>query len=310
MYRLFITANTTSGHCVFRRESGRAEQAQPVVLAYLKSLPIIAALALMLTKPSTAQEMNYPLAVTATADGPIYIADRHLPGIWKIDGGELSLYYQGSKKFRTPLNAVRCVALDNEGQLLAGDTSTRQVYRFDENGEPQPLFTTKTGIGMPMALAVDKEGNVYIGDLELHWIWKLAPDSTEPVKYAEVTAPRGLALDAEGRLWCISGTTKDQLVRVETDGSVKVLLEGTAFEFPHHIVLDENNTAYITDGYAKSVWKVPLDGQPEKWVSGDPFVNPVGLGKQGENFLVADPRAKAIFTIDAEGTVTKIAPAE
>ena len=30
----------------------------------------------------------YPLAVTSTSDGTVYVADRQLPGIWKISDGE------------------------------------------------------------------------------------------------------------------------------------------------------------------------------------------------------------------------------
>ncbi|MEX1232786.1 MAG: hypothetical protein WEB58_21245 [Planctomycetaceae bacterium] len=269
---------------------------------------ILFALFAISSTPCTAQEMDYPLAVAAAEARPIYIADRHLPGIWKFEGDELSMFFQGSKKFRTPLNAVRCVALDHKGRLLAGDTSTRQVYRFDDSGQPVPLLTTKTGIGMPMALVADAEGNIFICDLELRWIWKLAPDSTEPVKYAEVAAPRGIALDADGRLWCVSGGTKNQLVRVETDGTVNVVVKEPTFEFPHQVVLDDEKTAYVTDSYAKAVWRIPLDGTAEKWISGAPLANPVGIARQGKDLLIADPRAKAIFRIDAEGEISRVVP--
>lgn len=252
--------------------------------------------------------------LSARGDGDRHGCNLHCrspsPGVWKFEADILSLYFQGSKTFRTPLNAIRCVAIDHEGQLLAGDSSTRQVYRFDEAGQPQPLLTTKTGIGIPMALIADAEGNIFVADLELHWIWKLAADSTEPVKYAEVTAPRGITLDADGKLWVVSGGTKNQLVCVETDGTVNVIVKEPTFEFPHQVVLDDDKTAYVTDGYAKAVWKIPLDGTPEKWVSGEPFVNPVGLCRKGKDLLVADPQAKGVFQIDSEGNITKIAPSK
>ena len=109
-------------------------------------------------------EFDYPLAVTETADGIVYVADRNLPGIWKVEDGKKSIYFQGSKKFRTPLNAVRCLAIDHEGKLLAGDSSTREVYRFDDDAKPQPL--TEGWIGIPMALAVAPDGTIYTADLE------------------------------------------------------------------------------------------------------------------------------------------------
>ena len=60
-------------------------------------------------------EFNYPLAVIATESGTVYVADRNLPGVWKVEDGKKSIYFQGSKKFRTPLNAIRCLAIDHEG---------------------------------------------------------------------------------------------------------------------------------------------------------------------------------------------------
>ncbi|MCA9069389.1 MAG: hypothetical protein KDA84_10720, partial [Planctomycetaceae bacterium] len=74
-------------------------------------------------------QMQYPLAVVGADKGPVYVADRKLPGIWKIADGKAEVYFQADKRFRTPLNAVRCLALDKQGVLLAGDSSTREVYR-------------------------------------------------------------------------------------------------------------------------------------------------------------------------------------
>ena len=85
-----------------------------------------------------AQEMQYPVGAAVAEDGTVYIADRNFHGIWKFAGGKLDKFFEGSIKFRTPLNAVRCVALDHQGKLLAGDSATREVYRFDDAGKPVP----------------------------------------------------------------------------------------------------------------------------------------------------------------------------
>ena len=102
-------------------------------------------------RSQAADGMLYPLAAAVAEDGTIYVADRDLPGVWKYSDGKWSIYFQGSKKFRTPLNAVRCLAIDHQGKLLAGDSSTREIYRFDDANQPQPL--TKGGVGIPMSLA-------------------------------------------------------------------------------------------------------------------------------------------------------------
>ena len=87
-----------------------------------------------------ADGFDYPLTAVASADGQsLFIADLNQPGLWKLSDGKLAPYFQASKKFRTPLNRVRCVAMDRNGKVLAGDSSTREVYRFDDDGKPQPL---------------------------------------------------------------------------------------------------------------------------------------------------------------------------
>ena len=270
----------------------------------LRSLTAICLALVMITVASTAAgQMQYPLAVAAGQDGTVYVADRHLPGIWKITDGKQSLFFEGSKNYRTPLNAVRCLAFDQGGALLAGDSATREVYRMSEAGEPTPL--TDGGIGMPMSIAVNSSGELLVADLELHRIWKVAAEGGKPELLAEVTAPRGVCVDDEDNLWVVSHG-KNQLVRIDPAGKLETVVEGRPFKFPHHIVLSSDKTAFITDGYAKAIWKVPPGGKPEMLVSGEPLANPVGLAWQGDTLLVADPKVNAVFEVTLDGKITKM----
>ena len=248
-------------------------------------------------------EFNYPLAVTATADGVVYVADRNMPGIWKIEDGKKSVYFQGSKKFRTPLNAVRCLAIDHEGKLLAGDSSTREVYRFDDAGTPQPL--TNGWIGIPMAMAVAADGTIYTADLELHRIWKMPKEgSKEPVEFAVINSPRGLTLDPDGHLWVLSTSSKDgQIQKVTPDGKIEPFVKGHPFNLPHNIVRADDGSFFVTDNYEHCVWKVTAEGEKEKWVVGEPLDRPVGLCRSGENLLIADPHIRTIFSLAPDKTL-------
>ena len=268
--------------------------------------PLAAMLAIVLggiTDRVVAAELGYPLAIASSDEGPIYLADRELPGVWKLEGERISLHFLASKKLRTPLNAVRCVALDTQGKLLAGDSATRDVYRFDEQNRPVPL--TNGGIGIPMSIAVTQGGDLVVADLELHVIWKIPAAGGAPEKMAAVPAPRGVAVDSEDRVWVVSHG-KDQVVRLNADGVSEPVVTGRPFQFPHQIVVDERGTAYVTDGYAQAIWKVVRGAEPQKWVSGAPLVNPVGIARRGARLLVVDPRAKAVFQIDELGKLTRL----
>ena len=255
---------------------------------------------LLLVPVASAEEgMKYPLAAAVGADGVVYVADRDLPGVWKFADNKWSVYFQGSKKFRTPLNAVRCLAIDHQGKLLAGDSATREIYRFDDAGQPQPL--TKGNVGIPMALAVAKDGTIYASDIEIQRIVKIPAEGGEPSEVAELAATRGLAIDAEGRLIAVCHG-KNAVIRLSADGKEReVLVEGRPFQFSHHVVLGPNGEAYIADGYAKTIWKVQGKAAPAVLFAGEPLKNPVGLAWQGDDLLIVDPHVKAVLRRTAEG---------
>ena len=243
--------------------------------------------------------MKYPLAVVADRAGVVYVADRDLPGVWKFADQKWTVYFQGSKKFRTPLNAVRCLAIDNDGKLLAGDSATREIYRFDDAGQPQPL--TKGNIGIPMAIAVAKDGTIYASDIEIQRIVKIPAAGGEPEVVVELAATRGLTIDSEGRLIAVCHG-KDAILRFSPDGKEKeVLVEGRPFQFSHHVVLGPEGEMYIADNYACTIWKAQPKMTPVAYLTGEPLKKPVGVAMMGDVLLIADPHAKAVFRRGADG---------
>src|SRR4029453_5747268 len=182
-----------------------------------------------------AAEPLYLLGIAADSAGKVFLADRELPGVWQLADGKLSLYFQGSKKFRTPLNAVRCLAIDQQGKLLAGDSATREVYRFGDDKMPVPL--SQGGIGIPMSIGALKSGDLLVADLEVHRIFKVPAAGGQPTVFAEVPAPRALTIDKDDRVWVVSHG-KDQVLRSTAEGKFEIAVSGRPFEFPSAIVVD------------------------------------------------------------------------
>jgi len=251
----------------------------------------------LLAAPGVCQEMLYPIAVAKSSDGLVYVADRDLPGIWKVDKGVATVYFQGSKKYRTPLNAIRCLAIDSTGTLYAGDSATREIYKFNSQAEPGPL--TNGAIGIPMELDFDSQANLFVADLERHTIFQVKPDGVVS-EFAQVQAPRGLAIDSLDRVWVLS-SVGDSLVRFTPSKSKEVVITGTPFEFPNQLAVDEEFNAYVCDGYAHAIWRIAAGGEPKKISGGEPLVNPVGIIIDGPRLLIADPRAKSIFLLGRDG---------
>jgi sugar lactone lactonase YvrE len=264
---------------------------------------LLGVLAGVLTGRATAAAPQYLLGIAVDSTSTVYLADRELPGVWRLADGKLSPLFVGSKKFRTPLNAVRCLAVDRDGKLLAGDSATRDVYRFDDDKQPVPL--TKGEIGIPMSIGVTKAGDLLVADLEVHRLWKVPAVGGQPTLYAEVAAPRALTVDKDDRVWVVSHG-KDQLLRSNAEGKLEVVVAGRPFEFPSSVVVDDEGTAFVCDTYAKAVWKVPPGRPAEKFFAGEPLVSPVGMARMGSDLLVADPRAKAVIRIDAAGKASRL----
>lgn len=260
---------------------------------------------LLCVSGADAQGLDYPLSIAVDQSGDLFLADRNLPGVWRLEGDRLSLLFRGAKKSRTPLAAIRCVAVDRQGKLLAGDSSTQEVYWFDQAGKPQPLTGQGQALGrirIPMDIVVDDEGNLLVSDLELQRIVKIPRQGGAVEEFASVPAPRGLFYDGRRRLWVISGR---KLLRLSAAGEKETIVDNGVFEFPHTVAVAEDGVAYVCDGGAKAIWKVVPGGKPEKWVHGEPFVNPVGMDIWQGRLLVVDPRAKAVFEIDADGNLTR-----
>lgn len=252
----------------------------------------------------TPATLRYPVDVSA-GDNALYVADLKLPGVWKIADGKAEILVQGQKRFRTPLNAIRCIAHSPAG-LLLGDSATTTVYKLQDN-KPVPAHTGR--IGIPMAIAVTPDAQVLVADLELHRIWTFPLEGGPAKEFARVPAPRGLTVDAEGRVWVVSHG-KDQLIRLSPDGaSREVVVSGRPFKFPHHVVVDAEGTAFVADGYRKTIWRIPSGEKPEELVRGEPLKNPVGLALDGERLIVVDSHAKSILAIDKAGAITAIGAA-
>lgn len=299
---------------------------RPVWL-WLMAAVVVVAQGSVLPGAAWAQDWQYPLAVAAGDDGTIYVADRNLPGVWTLREGTTEVFVQASKRFRTPLNAIRCVHVDRTGTLFVGDSASRELFRIDADGaltqltagqpvlqqtqlSDEPAFGAENFglIGIPMALATNSNGDLFVADTELQRVWKIPSGSRTPEEFLVVGGPRGIAVDAEDRVWVLSQQAP-QLQRVTSDGQAETVVGDRTFEFPHQLALRADGTALVSDGYAKAIWTVTADGTAEKWIEGDPLLNPVGIAWQGDNLLIVDSHAKSLYSAAPDGTLTKLYPA-
>jgi DNA-binding beta-propeller fold protein YncE len=235
----------------------------------------------------------YPLDVRVAQDGTKYVVDLDLPGVFKIDReGKSSLFQLGTKFLRKPLNRPRCLAIGPNGEVLVGDSSTREVYLLQPGSDPKPLTDGNVGICNGLAILGDQ---VYAADLETRFVLRFPLVGGKPEIFAKVNT-RGLLAAPDGKLWGVT-QIEQQLVIFEESGKFAPVVSERIFEFPHNVAVFENGDAYVTDNYKQGIWKIPSGGKPEIFVSGEPLNRPVGIAREGEDLIVADPHAKKVFRL-------------
>ncbi|MEC9091294.1 MAG: hypothetical protein VX438_01220, partial [Planctomycetota bacterium] len=248
-------------------------------------------------------QLQYPVDVAVSGED-IYVVDRKLPGVLKIDtNGTLSEIFKASKKFRTPLNAARCVVVSPQGTIIVGDSSTRQLYKMG-GANPEPLLTNPTGIGVPYAMVFDKDENLFVADLEAPGrIFKIPAGSTQPEPFAIQPGVRGLAVDPQGNLIAVTGLA-EALLKYSPAGKRTVIAGNRPFRFPNSVAV-KGDQIFVCDSYKKCVWQINPAGEVTEFCS-EGISYPGGLAVQGDKLLVTDSKAKKIFSIGNDGKAVEV----
>lgn len=254
-----------------------------------------------LASTSHAAELIYPVDVAVNAAGTVFVADHEAHALVKLTPTGVEVVARGEGLPRTALYGIRHIALGADGGFIASDPATMSLYRIDDAGNVAPL-ADDGGFVTPWGIAVEASGSVLVVDRVSHSLRRVQ-SSGEVEQLADIKSPRAVLVDAEGGIVVL---TDDNLVRVDAGGP-KPIAASLPFEFPHDVVLHPDGNFYVSDGYARAIWRVTPQGVASALVQGEPLISPQGLAvdRQG-NLLVADAHAKEIFSISTKGEVTRL----
>jgi sugar lactone lactonase YvrE len=253
-----------------------------------------------------AAQFKWPHGLAVDPAGNVFVGDRGNYLIRKItsDGTVTTLAGSPGKygrvdgigeaaRFWYPMGT----ALDASGNIYVADSSGQAIRKVTPAGAVSTLAGTpetaerKLGFGEvhylhhPTGVAVDKNGNVFVGDSNNFVIRKIAPDGTlttvaglpgtagttdGDAKSARFVFPGGVALDAKGNLYV---TDKMSIRKIDTSGVVSTLAgssddigttDGTGsaarFSNPNAIASDSAGNVYVADNGNKNVRKITPDG--------------------------------------------------
>ena len=136
-------------------------------------------------------------------------------------------------------------------------------------------------------VAVDKIGNVYVNVTENDQhvrIWKFTPEGEGPSVVADIGTGTayGLAVNAEGDVYAISGGTNKGVYRVGRDGIPVRLTCTEQIFFPNGLAFDRRGNLYVTDSFG-GIWRIPPGEVAEAWLQDDLLAPIAGSTWAGAN---------------------------
>jgi uncharacterized repeat protein (TIGR02543 family) len=148
-----------------------------------------------------------PYALAVNSEGDVYVGDREDDVVDEFDSTGTTLLAEfNGKKTTKGFFQPRSLAVNSEGDVYVGDYKNEVVDEFKPPAtgetEPTPLAEfnggkTNGGYFSPRSLAVNSEGDVYVGDEEHGVVDKFGPPAagkTEPEPLAEFK-PKGVSFN-------------------------------------------------------------------------------------------------------------------
>lgn len=261
-----------------------------------------------------AAEFNTPFGVAVDRNGNLYVSDglnhtirkvtpdRQVTTVAGLAGTEGSADGTGSAaRFDTP----RGIAVDQAGNLYVADSENATVRKITPAGVVTTLAGTPgvtgttDGVGSaarflePVAIAVDRAGNLYVADFEADTIRSITPAGV-------VTTIAGLA---------------------NTPGSADGTGSAARFDFPDGIVVDPSGTLFVSEFKNGTIRQITPD-RVVTTLAGDPdfsgttdgvgraarFYLPAGEAIDANgNIFVADTGNSSIRQVTPAGVVTTVA---
>ena len=312
---------------------------------------------------------NSPYGIAVDKNGNVYIADTGNRTVREMTPAGLVSTIAGTAKVAGTANGTGAAArfeapvdlgVDSNGNVFVADQGSDQTIREITPAGVVTTFAGNTGhagfvngtgtaaeFDAPFGVAVDSNGNVYVGDTGNDTIRKITSvgavttlAGTPGSGYANGTGsaarfdqPTGTAVDGNGNVYVAD--EENDMIRKITPGGVVTTLAGSPgnggsadgtgsaaqFYFPFGVAVDGAGNVFVTDTGNDTIRKITPGGAVTT-VAGTPltagstdgtgsaalFSVPIGIAVDGnDNLYVTEQENQTIRKITSAGVVTTLA---
>ncbi|MET9504308.1 RICIN domain-containing protein [Streptomyces sp. NPDC006622] len=265
-------------------------------------------------EPAVLAQLNRPYGIAVDSVGTLYIVDNNNHRVRKVTtDGRISAFAgtgvpgpvgDGGPAVSAQLRYPREVAVDSEGNVYITDTDNHKIRKVTADGRISTFagtgsanfsgdggLATAAQLNLPMGVAVDRVGVVYIADSNNNRIRRVTTDGristfagtgvAGPLGdgglavSAQLRCPRGVAVDSEGNVYIADGDNHRVRKVTKADGKISTvagtgsanfsgdggLATAAQLNLPMGVAVDSADTLYISDYYNSRVRKVAADGK-------------------------------------------------
>jgi len=179
-----------------------------------------------------------------------------------------------------------------------------------------------TGFKHPEGPAFDRNGNLFVVNIETSDILKISPEGSVPGRfgllYGKVElfvntrgVPNGAKFHANGELYVAD--REKGIIAISPQGSIRIIVDnyqGKKLNGPNDLMFDYKGNIYFTDPHGSSaenpigcIYCLSTDGELTQIASGLAYPNGLVISPDGRDLLVAITRKNRImrYLLDTEG---------
>jgi gliding motility-associated-like protein len=167
-------------------------------------------------------------------------------------------------------------------------------------GYNSSTVTLGSGFTLPIGVAIDRTGNIYVADKGNGLLKKIAAVGGAITNIGTgFSDPAGVAVDGAGNVY-VSDNVKNKIFKIPANGGATAII-GTGFINPNGVAVDTLGNVYVADNGGNVIKKIPFDGSPIVIVASG-FASPSGVAIDVlGNIYVADSGNNAIKMLPAGG---------